>query len=141
MSHGQRLGNSDCRKRSRWVCNRDPRTDAAARLAPLLPVVWSVLQAACDGRISPEVLLDGTPTGILDRCTALDDAGDRRGPTLGRLPEGNSHQRARCLSAIPIVRDLWWQERRMLASSLSLHADSERLRISMKMTADQSGPL
>ena len=77
-------------------------------------MVWPSLQAACDRGISPEVLLDGTPTGVLDRGTAVDDAGDRRGPTLGRLPESLSYERARCLNAIPAVRDLWWQERRML---------------------------
>jgi len=31
-------------------------------------------------------------------CTGhLDDEGDRGGPTLGRLPEGVSRERARCL--------------------------------------------
>ena len=30
-----------------------------------------------------------------------DDAGDRGGPTLGRLPKGVSYERARCLKGIP----------------------------------------
>jgi hypothetical protein len=60
-------------------------------------------QTAYDRRIGSEVLLYGTPTGILDRGSPLDDAGGRSGPTLGRLPEGGSDERARCLRCIPPV--------------------------------------
>ena len=52
---------------------------------------------AYDRRIDAEVLLHRTQATILDRGASLDDAGDRGGPTLGRLPEGISHERARCL--------------------------------------------
>jgi hypothetical protein len=48
----------------------------------MLPVVWPGFQTAFDRRIDPEVLLHETPTGILDRGAALDDASDRRGPSL-----------------------------------------------------------
>jgi len=34
-----------------------------------------------------------------------DDEGDRGGPTLGRLPEGVSRERARCVRGIPAIRD------------------------------------
>src|SRR5437763_1091687 len=50
----------------------------------------------CDRRIDPEILLHGSPATVLDRGAALDDAGDRGGPSIGRLPEGVSHERARC---------------------------------------------
>ena len=62
----------------------------------LLPVVWPNIHAAYDRRIEPEVLLHGSPATILDRGAPLDDEGDRSGPTLGRLPKGVSHERARC---------------------------------------------
>jgi hypothetical protein len=42
----------------------------------------------------------------LDRGAALDDEGDRGGPTLGRLLEGVSHERARCTRGVPVVRKL-----------------------------------
>jgi hypothetical protein len=45
---------------------------------------------------SSRKLLHRTPATVLDRSAPLDDAGDRGGPTLGRLPEGVSHERARC---------------------------------------------
>jgi hypothetical protein len=63
-----------------------------------LPVVWPSFHTACDRRI--EVLLLRAQTTVLDRSTALDDAGDRGGPTLDRLLEGNPHERARCLRGI-----------------------------------------
>jgi hypothetical protein len=62
----------------------------------MLPVVWPGFQTAFDRRIDPEVLLHETPTGILDRGAALDDASDRR------VPEGILHERARCLRGIPL---------------------------------------
>jgi hypothetical protein len=68
-----------------------------------LPVVWPDFHAACDRRIGSEVLLHGTPATILDRGASLDDAGDRGGSTLGRLPEGVSHERARCRRGVPVV--------------------------------------
>ena len=40
-------------------------------------------QAAHDGRIGPEVLLDRTPASVLDRSASLDDASDRDGPSIG----------------------------------------------------------
>ena len=43
----------------------------------------------------------GHKTTVLDRGAPLDDAGDRGGSTLGRLPKGGSHERARCLKGIP----------------------------------------
>ena len=68
-------------------------------------MVWPGIYAACDRRVGSEVLLHGTPTGILDRGASVDDAGDRRGPTLGGLLEGVSDERARCLSAVSVVGD------------------------------------
>ena len=56
--------------------------------------------AAYNRRIDSEVLLHGTQATVLDRGAPLDDAGDRGGPTLGRLPKGVSHERARCLRDI-----------------------------------------
>ena len=69
----------------------------------MLPVVWPDFHAAKYRRIEPEVLLHGAPAAVLDRGAALDDEGDRRGPTLGRLLEGVSHERARCLRGVPIA--------------------------------------
>jgi hypothetical protein len=60
-------------------------------------VVWPDFHATCDRRIGSEVLLHGTPATILDRSAPLDDEGDRGGSNLGRLLEGVSHERARCL--------------------------------------------
>ena len=70
-----------------------------------MPVVWSGFQTAVDRGIDSEVLLRGAPTTILDRGAALDDEGDRRGPTIGRLLEGVSHERARWLRGVPITGD------------------------------------
>jgi hypothetical protein len=61
------------------------------------------IHAAYDRRIEPEVLLHGSPATILDRGAALDNKGDRGGPTLGRLFEGVSRERARCLRGIPLL--------------------------------------
>ena len=47
------------------------------------------------------VLLHGASATVLDRGASLDDAGDRGGPTLGRLLEGVPHERARCLRGYP----------------------------------------
>jgi hypothetical protein len=66
-------------------------------------VVWPNIHAAYDRWIDPEVLLHGTQATVLDRGAALDDAGDRGGPTLGRLPKGVSDERARCLSGVPTI--------------------------------------
>jgi hypothetical protein len=41
-----------------------------------------------DRRIGPEILLNRASEGILDSGASLDDAGDRDGPPIGRLPEG-----------------------------------------------------
>ena len=71
-----------------------------------LPVVRPEFHAAYDRRIGSKVLLHGTQATVLDCSTALNDAGDRGGPTLGRLPEGVSHERARCLSGIPAGREI-----------------------------------
>ena len=66
-------------------------------------MVWPNIHAAYDRRIGAEVLLHRTPATVLDRGASLDDAGDRGGPTLGRLLEGVSHERARCPRGIPVV--------------------------------------
>src|SRR6202035_3592229 len=65
-----------------------------------LPLVQTEIHAAHDRWIGSEVLLHLTSPTVLDRGAALDDAGDRGGPTLGRLPKGVSHERARCLRDI-----------------------------------------
>ncbi len=59
-------------------------------------------------RIDAEVLLHGTQAAVLDRGAALDDEGDRGGPTLGRLPEGVSRERARCPRGIPPLKNPQW---------------------------------
>jgi len=64
-----------------------------------LPLVRPGFHATQDRRIGSEVLLDGTPEGVLDRRAALDDASDRDGPSIGRLPQGHSHERTRCEKA------------------------------------------
>ena len=63
-------------------------------------MVWSGFQTAIDRGIDSEVLFDRPPPAVLDRGASLDDEGDRRGPTLGRLPEGVSRERARCLKGL-----------------------------------------
>ena len=85
-------------------------------------MVWSHFQTAIDRGIGAEVLLLGAPTTVLDRGAPLDDARDRGGPTLGRLPEGIPHERARCLSGVPIIRDTpdgWACEGAILVSRLT----------------------
>jgi hypothetical protein len=52
-----------------------------------------------------EILLHGAPATILDRGASLDDEGDRGGPTIGRLLEVVSHERARCLRGAPNERE------------------------------------
>src|SRR6202035_2512238 len=71
-----------------------------------LPLVQTEIHAAHDRWIGSEVLLHRTSPTVLDRGAALDDAGDRGGPTLGRLPKGVSHERARCLRGHSAVRDI-----------------------------------
>ena len=69
-----------------------------AALEPDLKPAWDArclwcgrdFHAAFDRWIGSEVLLRGAQTTVLDRGAALDDAGDRGGPTLGRLLEGVS---------------------------------------------------
>src|SRR5437763_5007952 len=61
-----------------------------------LPLVRPALSGKDDRRIDPEVLLDRTSKGILDGGASLDDASDRDGPPIGRLPEGYSGERTRC---------------------------------------------
>ena len=78
------------------VCS-SPRTSPETYLGCSLSLVWPGLHAACDGRVNPEILLHRISATVLDRSAALDDAGDRGGPTLGRVFEGVSHERARCL--------------------------------------------
>jgi hypothetical protein len=63
-------------------------------------VVRLDILAAYDRRIDAEVLLHRTPTPVLDRGPPLDDASDRDGPTLDRLLEGVSDERARCLMVV-----------------------------------------
>jgi hypothetical protein len=64
-------------------------------------VVPPDLHTSYDKRIDSEILLHGTQATVLDRVASLDDEGDRGGSTLGRLLEGVSHERARCLKGIP----------------------------------------
>jgi hypothetical protein len=64
-------------------------------------MVPSDFHAAFNRRIGSEVLLHGTQAAVLDRGPPLDDAGDRGGPTIGRLPKAVSHERARYLRAVP----------------------------------------
>jgi hypothetical protein len=66
-------------------------------------VVWPGFYAACNRWIGSEVLLHRTPPGVLDRSPSLDDAGDRCGPNIGRLPEGVPNERARCRSGVPVA--------------------------------------
>jgi hypothetical protein len=61
-----------------------------------LPLVRPALSGKDDRRIGPEVLLDRTSKGVLDCGAPLDDASDRDGPSIGRLPEGYSGERTRC---------------------------------------------
>ena len=62
------------------------------------------LHTLYDRRIDSEILLHGTQATVLDRGASLDDEGDRGGPTLGRLLEGVSHERARCPRSIPPLK-------------------------------------
>jgi hypothetical protein len=73
------------------------------RLEHSLPMVWPSIYAAFHRRIDPEVLLHRSQATVLDRGAPLDDAGDRGGSALGRLPKGVSHERARRLRGIPIT--------------------------------------
>ena len=70
-----------------------------------LPLVQTEIHAAHDRWIGSEVLLHRTSPTVLDRGAALDDAGDRGGSTLGRLPKGVSHERARCLRGHSAVEE------------------------------------
>jgi hypothetical protein len=85
------------------VGDQDARTGPGARHGPALPVVRPAFHTSYDRRIDSEVLLHGTQATVLDRGASLDDAGDRGGSTLGRLPKGVSHERARCLRGILVV--------------------------------------
>jgi len=69
-----------------------------------LPMVWPGVLAAYNRRIGSEVLLHRTPPAVLDRGASLDDQGDRGGPTLDRLLEGVSRERARCLRGVPLLK-------------------------------------
>jgi hypothetical protein len=71
-----------------------------------LLVVWPRFQTADDRRIGSEILLCGTQATILDRGAPLDDASDRGGPALGRLPKSVSDERARCLRWHSAPRDI-----------------------------------
>jgi len=64
-------------------------------------VVRPDFHTAYDRGIGSEVLLYGAQATVLDRGASLDDEGDRSGPTLGRLLEGVSRERARCPRGIP----------------------------------------
>jgi hypothetical protein len=84
---------------------RSARTRPEVCLERSLPVVWPGFQTAFHRWIGAEVLQHRTQATVLDRSARLDDAGHRRGSTLGRLLEGVSHERARCLSGIPAGRE------------------------------------
>ena len=64
-------------------------------------MVRADIHSTDDRGIGSKVLLDGTPESILDGRAALDDASDRDGSSIGRLPEGCSDERTRCAGAIP----------------------------------------
>jgi hypothetical protein len=64
-------------------------------------MVWSDLRTPRDGWIGAEVLFAGTSAVFLDCGAPLDDAGDRDGPPVGRLPEGGPRERARWPRCIP----------------------------------------
>jgi hypothetical protein len=81
------------------------RTGPEACLGRSLPLVRADFHTTNDRWVDSEVLLLGAQATVLDRRTSLDDARDRGGPTFGGLPEGVSHERARCLSGIPAGRE------------------------------------
>ncbi len=81
--------------------------------------MWPGFQTAYDRRIGSEVLLHGTPATVLGRGAPLDHAGDRGGPTVGRLLEGVSHERACCWRDIPIADTPWHVEPTGLTSNRS----------------------
>jgi hypothetical protein len=68
-------------------------------------LVWPGFQTAFHRWIGLEILLHGSQATVLDRGAPLDDAGYRGGPTLGRLPKGVSHERARCLRGVPGLKE------------------------------------
>ena len=53
-----------------------------------MPLVRAGLYAPDNWRNPLTVLFDRTPASILGRGAALDDAGGRGGPSIGRLPQG-----------------------------------------------------
>jgi hypothetical protein len=65
-------------------------------------MVPSYLPTSRNGWISSEILFDFTPAIVLDRSAPLDDAGDRDGPSIGRVPEGSSSERARCPRGVSV---------------------------------------
>jgi hypothetical protein len=67
--------------------------------------VWPNIHPAYYWWLYAEVLLHGTQATVLDRSASLDDAGDRGGPSLGRLLEGVSDERARCLRGLPLLKN------------------------------------
>jgi hypothetical protein len=71
----------------RWV----GRSGSRSAIAYVRPTVF----AAVYRRVGTALLLDRAPPSVLDRRTVLDDASDRDGPSIGRLPQGTSDQRAR----------------------------------------------
>jgi hypothetical protein len=64
-------------------------------------MVSSNLQTSRNGWIGSEVLFDFTPAIVLDCGAPLDDAGDRDGTSIGRVPESGSSERARWRRDIP----------------------------------------
>src|SRR5262245_40407208 len=86
-----------CHRPWQRVAYRSTRTGPEFRPECSLPVVWPGLHAACDGWVDPEILLHRTSATVLDRGAALDDACNRDGPPVGRVFEGVSRERARCL--------------------------------------------
>jgi hypothetical protein len=67
--------------------------------------VWTSIHSPDERRIGSEVLLDRTSEGVLDSGTTLDDASDRDGPSIGRLPESRSDERTRCGRGVSIGED------------------------------------
>jgi hypothetical protein len=58
-------------------------------------MVRAIVYAAPYRRVGTALLLGRAPTSVLDRGAPVDDAGDRDGRLVGRLPKGTADQRAR----------------------------------------------
>jgi hypothetical protein len=91
-------------------------------------MVPSDFHAAFNRRIGSEVLLRRTQAAVLDRGASVDDEGDRRGPTIGRLLKGILYERARCLRRIPLLGKHSMLEHTGQASTGHFRKAAKRLR-------------